>query len=386
MKKQLQLCAIALMLLSCGEVKDVSSSLKQLDFDTSTTLTNPSELLTAKYIKLETNEKCLISDIALIESTDEYIFILDKRQNKIFAFDYNGKHVGNIGRQGNGPKEFIEPSSFSIDNYNNCIVVVDVNNGKIIRYSLKNDFEFLSSTRLEFSFGEMEVTKNGNIICKNTSYDERDERYNGKFLVVDKEFKVVNSLVDRGVVLAALSAIKPMYKYNDEIFGYGNFETIIYKLSENESVPFYSLSFGDESIAPISFHKEITGNGGSYNINEMLKAVDESGYINMYSVYETSKELFVKYEIGLYNRVAYIAFWDKRTNKTYSYEIKDFAKKMNICTNIFFRGVVSDYFVASLNIETIEEKDGEIIDEKLSELINKSKEGDNPILLLFGSK
>lgn len=383
MKKLLLFCATMMLLLSCGGSEEVSGA-KQLDFDVETATENPSELLTTKYIKLETNDNCLVGQINQIKSTKEYIFILDRITEKIWVFTHSGKFIGDVGREGKGPEEYVSPSSFFINEEKGYISIVDHGSGKILNYSSTNNFEFVSSTPLDKEYGYVfEVTEKGNIICENGYRDDGSEMSKKQYLVLDKEFKVTNSFLDKGYekLSVSISSAVPMYKYDEDVYGYGKFAPIVYKLSEEKAIPFYSLKFGENTLVPVSFYETVG------DVYKWIDTINESGHIGMYSVFETSKGLCVSYSMGFSTGEDYIGFWDKKIDKTYCYDKKDFVEKMGVGA-MRAHGVILGSFVASLDIASVLEaqQEGAVLNETLSKLINDSKEGDNPILCLFNFK
>jgi hypothetical protein len=65
----------------------------------------PSDIFETEFIKLETNEKCLIDKtIRQIESASDKLFVLSGGvENSLFVYDFSGKFITQIGARGNGP-------------------------------------------------------------------------------------------------------------------------------------------------------------------------------------------------------------------------------------------------------------------------------------------
>lgn len=383
MKKSLLLSVIVLFIYSCGAGDNESSNgAKLLDFNLETTTKNPIDIFTTKYIKLETNENCIIGGVGKTISTDKYIFISDYRQDKLMVFDHRGKFVGNVGRKGKGPEEYIYLGSFSIDEYNSHVIISDPNTKKVLRYSLNNGFEFISSSEVVPTSGSIEVLKSGNIISNN-SFRKRDVEMSKKdFTLFDKNYKVLNSYIEVDYYpFASTGPSTSLYKVNGNVFGYSQYESTIYKLSEKAPIPFYEISFGSELLAPLSFHQD-NGETGF----KIITRLRESGYIPFYSIRETSIGICIEYGIDTKDE-EYLGFWDKESDKTYTYEVKDFGKQMQIGEFSNMSGTISDYFVTPINVIDVKLaiKEGTEINEELSNLIDESKEDDNPILMLFKS-
>lgn len=114
-------------------------------------------------IPLESNDESYVSYIDKIEMMHGHIFVLDKKQNKLFSFDSKGKYVKCMGRQGNGPGEFVHIRDFTVvgdsifiqDLYQEKCIVYDMNNNYICEFedtpvyfemlSLNNKFYLISN-------------------------------------------------------------------------------------------------------------------------------------------------------------------------------------------------------------------------------------------------
>lgn len=89
-----------------------------------------------KYIKLETNENCLIGEIKQLELYKSKIYILT---DGIYCFNLEGKFLFAINQKGRGPSEFIQIANFSIDedkiylNSPRKIMSFDINTGTFLK-------------------------------------------------------------------------------------------------------------------------------------------------------------------------------------------------------------------------------------------------------------
>lgn len=88
-------------------------------------------------IPLETNDKCLISNIKRVEFYKDKIYVLDET-NGILVFDSQGKFQNRIGRQGNGPGEYVRLWNFTFKG--DSILMKEMVGQKYIIYDLNSDF------------------------------------------------------------------------------------------------------------------------------------------------------------------------------------------------------------------------------------------------------
>lgn len=54
----------------------------------------------------------------------------------VYLFSNEGKFIKRIGKQGNGPSEYIHPFSISIDSIQERLSVIDLSSQKILFYHL----------------------------------------------------------------------------------------------------------------------------------------------------------------------------------------------------------------------------------------------------------
>ncbi len=89
------------------------------------------------FIKLETNNKGIVSDITKLQFFNNKIFILDRSQNSIFVFNKNGSFVDKFQNIGRGPGEYLQLVDFEINDWG--IFLLDYPN-KILHYNFNLEF------------------------------------------------------------------------------------------------------------------------------------------------------------------------------------------------------------------------------------------------------
>lgn len=89
-------------------------------------------------VKLEETNESLIAFTTKVERTDDYIFVFDFSQQKVFQFDQSGNFLQLMGKIGDGPEEVAKPVGFSIDYKRNHIYIVGMN--KIVAYDYRGNF------------------------------------------------------------------------------------------------------------------------------------------------------------------------------------------------------------------------------------------------------
>lgn len=104
------------------------SSLIQINIDPNGGESYPFDSLIddISFIKLETNDDCVIGDIHQVLCTDNYIFILDLfSTNAVYCFDKQGNFIRKIGKKGQGPGEYFRLCKMTLNSDKTQIILFD---------------------------------------------------------------------------------------------------------------------------------------------------------------------------------------------------------------------------------------------------------------------
>lgn len=95
-----------------------------------------------EYIPLETNENCLVGAISFFSVTDNYIAVYCHKTTQVYLFTYQGRFVAKIGREGEGPGEYLKYSMQNIflDEKNNQIFIHASYPSRLMYYNLKGEY------------------------------------------------------------------------------------------------------------------------------------------------------------------------------------------------------------------------------------------------------
>lgn len=115
---------VAFMLGSCGTSMNIISSDIPIEFKDEE-LQSSSVLKTQRYVKLElSNQASIIKGINRLLCSDSLLFIVDKANNKIASFDYQGKYIAStLNLIGRAQKEYIHLLDAAIDEENQQLYV-----------------------------------------------------------------------------------------------------------------------------------------------------------------------------------------------------------------------------------------------------------------------
>ena len=138
-----------------------------------------------KIVKLETLDENLIGGIIQLELYDNKFYILDKylSVSNLFVFDLEGNYLYKIGTRGQGPEEYINISSFFIDEKEGIVNIVDGLTSTVIRYDKEGTFiNKIKHNNPHLDFMEKAKVIDDNLFC----YSGTNWEGNNMFFVVDK--------------------------------------------------------------------------------------------------------------------------------------------------------------------------------------------------------
>lgn len=103
---------------------------------------------TVRPIILKSPDDVLIGRINSIQVYEDKMFIMDKLSNGIFSFNKDGEFLNRIGKIGQAPEEYINPSDFTLDTVNKKIYVLDYDLQKINVYDI-NTGKYINNIKLD---------------------------------------------------------------------------------------------------------------------------------------------------------------------------------------------------------------------------------------------
>ena len=116
-----------------------------------------------------------VSDVAT--DSEGNIYVCDSRDQRVQLYTKKGKYIRTIGRQGEGPGEFLRPKCIAVDSMGNLYVRSDLN-FRITRFGA--DGEYVSSFQYPNSVGScIEISKENNVLLdlRRMSSDENDHSF-----------------------------------------------------------------------------------------------------------------------------------------------------------------------------------------------------------------
>lgn len=337
----------------------------------------PKSVLSTSFVKLQTNEDCLLGGVDQAEEYNGRYFLLDFYVSRtLYAFDNKGTFISSIGKRGNGPGEYNGPFSFCINKERGIIHIVDLDLQKVINYSLK-DYQYLSEKQLPFACFAMEYLPNGDIAWYNGEADTENPIKN--VILTDETMNIKKEMMEQEFSSGyKIGMVRKLYKQNNVVSAYSHLHPLLFRIENDTIIPAYQFSFGNHQLAPVDFLKKEGADNRNY-----IPALKASPYVYFYEVYENNKLLCVPYFV---DNTMFFGFYDKQNSKVYNYKQDELQQSLSIGAFSSPVGMTSDNkFISLLRPGLLKElrEEGMNLDGRLNSLIAQSDTEDNPILLLF---
>lgn len=393
---------ISLLSMLCG-ISCVSSSRETdnkqkyecLEIDLASAIDAPIEPLNlsdfvedVEYIRPE--YPASLVDIVFLTSLDDKHLLLETR-GKLLLYGRDGKFIREIGKQGQGPNEYLGIRSSAL--LNDQIAINANYNRNIFWYDTVGNY--LSQTPVSdnvFRISIMDTNRVAIHLHHGVSMDDPDLFVAG---IIDRDGKIVQLQKTIPYYPKGISTSPAIWNYNDTIRVFTCLNDTVYSISRDEITPKYVVHFGKYKVSREAF------------ANIELWQKERGLYIYGPSFCETSKYLLIKFQ---YNSKAWFARYDKSTQQVSAWSIKpNSVNKYGFIegggwTNDVDGGIAPTHFQSHSNgyftsdvqpdqlIEDFAENKKEIKvndlgkQQRLEKIISSLSEDENPIIMLYKLK
>lgn len=320
--KKIMWFLFVVILTSCKE--DVSFEGIKIKIDISNTpLSEIGECFSSDTIYFETLPASLIGIISRVSFVNDNILVADFRNDKLMLFSHDGKFIGNIGRKGQGPGEYIKIHDYFIKD--NAIYIYDFSSRKILKYTL--DGQYIDQYAMLSSFDKIVPTPDGKGYLTLNTFSNKDN--NSKFSWLDNDFKLVASVSQKRK--NGMSLPNMFFAYKKHILYWEMMNNIIYSIEGNQISSSYKVDFLNYNIPN--------------ELNDIEKKIDyytqnyskAAGFIN--NVIETDSLLCFTF---VHNLCTYWTVYNKSDNK---YKIFKMAKNGEMNTLQYILSASENYFI-----------------------------------------
>lgn len=319
-------CLLILLFSSCLYMCDTSNSKKKsagLEIEIENLLKIQSikygdtkYLKSSKIVKLETIDENLIGGLTQIELYDNKFYILDKYlyASNLLIFDLDGNYLNKIGTRGGGPMEYLNISSFFIDEKEGVINVVDGLTFTIIQYDKNGVFlNKIKHNNPHLNFISKAKVMDNNIFCYSGTNWEGNNMY---FIVDKKDFSITKKLRKYPGKYTNHFIIKfctHPFTYIDGEFHFGAiFTDTIFSL-RNDTVTPYIIAKNKKNINLSELQQELEKDEYNYG-----KTIEKIAKVNKYNTgtfnYFENKRYILRDFITNENLLTAI-LWDKKEHE-----------------------------------------------------------------------
>ncbi|HTN22269.1 MAG TPA: 6-bladed beta-propeller [Pelobium sp.] len=283
-------------LLSCN-VADSDKSLPTVNGNTvhinprASDKTEFSKVVTnIKYIQLETNSNCLVSNIDKVLYKKGLYYIWDSRFNTLTIFNDKGRYISNIGAIGRAPGEFLSIHDVEFSKDSSSIYLLSSDSEKLIEYNLEG--KYISDIKTNLRASNFGILNNDFYFFTNKNVTSNSENYNlirtnAQGTIDKKLFKFSNG-DDFSI---GFSGFIVQNKYG--LLYNSSFCDTVFQITEKGLYPKYVFDFGNTRIPKeIQFsNKDIWKTKYSYLGKDFLEY--RSGIIFKYRDQDTLKTMFI---------------------------------------------------------------------------------------------
>lgn len=208
---------------------------------------------TIEYIPLETNEDCLIGGIDKIIGMGDTVAVLDDRIGRaLYLFGRDGRFIRKIGRQGEGPQEYVHLFDMAYDRATDRIFLLDTGKNKILVFNSDNEFiksidledtytnsiEYLGDEKmaLYINYGRKKFEKDGRTPLL-MIYDMENDRQDGLYVWY-------NSYMNSTMIINTRIVFDKQAD-GSVLFATSHIDTV-YRITRDEVSPMYAIRFDEE--------------------------------------------------------------------------------------------------------------------------------------------
>lgn len=331
-----------------------------------------------EYIPLETNEKCMISDIFQVHSDTGNYFIHDRMNNNLFLFDLNGTFVRKIGTLGKGPNEYLEIYDVALDKKNKIISIMDLKGRKYLLYSYAGEFK--RSVKMDVIGEQHEYCTSGIIYNIFKCHNPENLDFNNYCLAQTKKDAGLNLYIKIDINNNFTTKL-PLRKFNNRIFFNIPYRNSIVEISDSSV----------EEIISINFN-EINSNNHQ-NLYEMTD--EELGEFTKNNAFFNGEYLITEglWYLRFYYQQSVCDYYYSKTGSTIfgsSYNTSGTSESDSLKLALYRPPIWLRYdqkFISMVEPFTLIDKIEKIETEKLSNdeiiLLQNLKVDNNPILLVY---
>ena len=381
----------SLFFVSCSasnEVEDKLSEAKEIKLvSAKADKTMPlSELFEIEaYIPLETRDDVFIGEISQLIVANNTIWILDNMVEQVLGFSEEGKLITVINQKGEGPGQYLRISDVSVTD--NAIYVYDAWSGKMLGFDWNGGL--ISEKRGNLSASHFETLDEGSFVfyhdySANGWKEESEPHYNLTF--IDENLKIKSQFLPNELLPAPeylTGNHKAFSRNGHELLLMESYQNVVYRIIDNGVVPYLKFNWSDHHDAMVRDFFEDT-RSGDWSLERSFDHERREEIGRFVELQENDKVLICSY---VKREFVYHVFYDKENNKTLELQKKmaegshPVALINDLDNTIYYPLLAAqgDSFYSFTDAYQL--RSGEVISERLEDLLSRLPEDPNPIIV-----
>lgn len=195
------------------------------------------------YVKLAAEP--LLATLQQIQIEDDRIYVVD-RLNRMVCYDMIGKVIFQIHEIGNGPGEYNEINSFTINSDRNELVIYDNIRSSLLYYSADNG-KFLKSEKLEKPNPSEMAFFDGRYFYNNRDHKNypNDSLYHYSLLSSKDGHNIEQTCFphnDDEEAYRFSPSLQTFYRNDNKLYYCKNFDHIVYRLNRDSVISCYNIA------------------------------------------------------------------------------------------------------------------------------------------------
>ena len=334
-----------------------------------------------RLISLSLPDNVLFGNISSVKSSDGFLYLLDNTQTQtITVINPEGKYIRHLNEKGDSPQKYDVIHDFSIDRFNNELIVYDRNSSEFFFFDL-NTFAFKRSSRISKNYVSFEVL-NSDLLLTISDTKNQENEFFGVEVVDRNTFSQVDSPL-RGLSNITIQASESISLYrsdDNKLYYYPPFVyTDVYQVSSNGFQSMLSVDFGSNKMEAElwdqrggDFMKHLSKENKSTAAHYFIFEDDKVSFWYMKGSFRTRS--LVKYNLDLSESTVYETL-------SYSALKEKLPPPSGVFTNRYIHLIYPDqidytFLDGNLDIQTNFKKED----------IARIVESENPLILSYGLK
>jgi hypothetical protein len=235
-----------------------------------------------KYIRLDnSNDDVLFKGIDKIKIVGDRIYILDRQLKKLIIFAQDGRGIGQVGRLGQGPGEYLQITDFDV-NAAGDIYFIDATADNDRLFVFNKELRFVSVTKMPFEADIIHCLRDNKLLWGLSSWNQ-GENSSMKIAVTDSELKTEQTCLEYNEYKDDNYWISSYYfvEIGDRVQYNKQIDNTVYEFSDDgQLLKAYLFDFGKKNV-PDEYKKDIEGNKEQFKHLRCLKkfAIVNNKYI-----------------------------------------------------------------------------------------------------------